>query len=529
MPDKRLNGRRSYDMIAHKLTASDYQELLDLNWRRSGENCYYPRNEMTCCPNYSIVCNAIRFKLSRSHRKCINNMNLYLLGSGDESGSSGKKNGFKLNYSRCAANKTCDTATKQQLEDKIQAIILNFEKFKTSTKSKHRRLVRACERKVKLFNLSKEDAIKKVCEKRHERQQQFPHDNQILPLENYLFPEVTIAETRSTGDNVTTSELSKRRKLVIRLVHVDSQESRSLREAEHAIMIKYQKVVHKEKDRDWTMDRYCEFLVQSPLLVEDLKNYKHLDFDGTSSQSHDDCFSRAAPLLSCTENNNKHLIVEPPNLPTRFGTYHCHYYLDNKLIAVGVLDVLPKCITTVYFFYDPDYSFLNLGIYSALVEISLVRRLAQQCKAEENNKLIYYYLGFYVHVCKKMHYKTRFKPSYLLCSKTRQYVRTEICLEKLKDKKFDIFGDKQVLASNWQAVPLEELLKIPIVSPIDQNNRKLYDYLMWLTDNGLDPSRFLIDVYLQTYAQLIGPSLLTKLCLQLNAIHRALRDKHEQS
>ena len=40
--------------------------------------------------------------------------------------------------------------------------------------------------------------------------------------------------------------------------------------------------------------------------------------------------------------------------------------MDGKLIAVGVLDILPHCISSVYFYYDTDYSCLSLGKYSAL-------------------------------------------------------------------------------------------------------------------------------------------------------------------
>lgn len=40
--------------------------------------------------------------------------------------------------------------------------------------------------------------------------------------------------------------------------------------------------------------------------------------------------------------------------------------MTGKLIAVGVIDILPRCVSSVYLFYDPDYSFLSLGVYSAL-------------------------------------------------------------------------------------------------------------------------------------------------------------------
>jgi arginine-tRNA-protein transferase len=44
-----------------------------------------------------------------------------------------------------------------------------------------------------------------------------------------------------------------------------------------------------------------------------------------------------------------------------YGSFHQKYYIDDKLIALAVLDVLPSCISSVYFIYDPDYADLSLG------------------------------------------------------------------------------------------------------------------------------------------------------------------------
>lgn len=49
-----------------------------------------------------------------------------------------------------------------------------------------------------------------------------------------------------------------------------------------------------------------------------------------------------------------------------YGSFHQQYWLDGRLIAVGVLDILPKCVSSVYFFYDPDFSHLTLGTYGSL-------------------------------------------------------------------------------------------------------------------------------------------------------------------
>lgn len=49
-----------------------------------------------------------------------------------------------------------------------------------------------------------------------------------------------------------------------------------------------------------------------------------------------------------------------------YGSFHQQYWLDGELIAVGVVDILPKCVSSVYLFYDPNYSHLSLGTYGAL-------------------------------------------------------------------------------------------------------------------------------------------------------------------
>lgn len=96
--------------------------------------------------------------------------------------------------------------------------------------------------------------------------------------------------------------------------------------------------------------------------------------------------------------------------PLGFGSFHYQYYLDGHLIAVGVIDILAECLSSVYFYYDPDYSFLSLGTYASLREIALVRELQKTCP-----QLSQYYLGFYIPSCPKMRYKANVKPSFLLC------------------------------------------------------------------------------------------------------------------
>ena len=46
---------------------------------RSGKYCYKPTMNMTCCPQYTIKCDTLKFKLSKSQKKVIKRVNKYLI------------------------------------------------------------------------------------------------------------------------------------------------------------------------------------------------------------------------------------------------------------------------------------------------------------------------------------------------------------------------------------------------------------------------------------------------------------------
>ncbi|KAG0369224.1 arginine-tRNA-protein transferase [Gamsiella multidivaricata] len=175
-------------------------------------------------------------------------------------------------------------------------------------------------------------------------------------------------------------------------------EPSSFTEEKHALYVRYQMEIHHEPRTKCQASNFKNFLVQSPL---------------TATKASDS-----------TE--------EDPG----FGSFHQCYYLDEKLIAVSVIDILPSCVSAVYFFYDPDYSVLSLGKYSAQREIALVQALSAK-PGYENLK--YYYMGFYIFTCPKMTYKGHFHPSYLLDPETYNWVDFKKCQEILKDQRYSAF------------------------------------------------------------------------------------------
>jgi leucyl-tRNA---protein transferase len=74
------------------------------------------------------------------------------------------------------------------------------------------------------------------------------------------------------------------------------------------------------------------------------------------------------------------------------------------LLAVGICDICPKSLSSVYFYFDPSQSQRGLGTYGILHEIEFALR----------QKIPHYYLGYWVRESGKMAYKADFKPYELL-------------------------------------------------------------------------------------------------------------------
>lgn len=111
------------------------------------------------------------------------------------------------------------------------------------------------------------------------------------------------------------------------------------------------------------------------------------------------------------------------------GTCHQLYRLSGILIAVGVIDILPSGLSSVYCFYDPNLRGMELGKYTAIKEIEF-------CK---QHSLPYYYMGFYIHNCEKMKYKAEYKPSELCCPVSFEWFPIDHCTRLIDLHKYTPF------------------------------------------------------------------------------------------
>lgn len=69
--------------------------------------------------------------------------------------------------------------------------------------------------------------------------------------------------------------------------------------------------------------------------------------------------------------------------------------LDGEIVAVGVIDLTPQVLSSVYLFYNPKYEFLSPGVFTAIREIEYTQRIQEVFKADFK----YYYMGYYFQDC----------------------------------------------------------------------------------------------------------------------------------
>ncbi|XP_052654303.1 arginyl-tRNA--protein transferase 1 isoform X3 [Harpia harpyja] len=438
---KNETGNLSHGMWAHSMTVQDYQDLIDRGWRRSGKYVYKPIMNQTCCPQYTIRCQALHFQTSKSHKKVLKKM-LKFISKGDVSKGVSEEEPMDSHIEDAV---TCDFAYKseshvsqseltplsvdhtervenedkdigetkeevnaQQVESGSLQICAHKDTTVPGEPSHSAKIVHAPPKPGKGADLSK-PPCRKAKDIRKERKLQKLLQNQTC---------VSEGSELQAGDQVFLLQNSKSKpnqpktiedfvfvslpddaqhKLEVRVVRSSppSSQFKATFQESYQVYKRYQMVIHKDPPDKPTINQFTRFLCNSPLEAENA-----------------------------------------PNGPEcGYGSFHQQYWLDGKIIAVGVIDILPYCVSSVYLYYDPDYSFLSLGVYSALREIAFTRQLHE--KAPD---LCFYYMGFYIHSCPKMRYKGQYRPSDLLCPETYVWTPIEQCLPLLEHSKYCRFN-----------------------------------------------------------------------------------------
>ncbi|TMS04457.1 Arginyl-tRNA--protein transferase 1, partial [Larimichthys crocea] len=446
---KNEKGNFSHGMWSHTMTVQDYQDLIDRGWRRSGKYVYKPIMNKTCCPQYTIRCHALKFQPSKSHKKILKKMSKFLskgeLPKGQDDGEpmdsvceeAGPREPSKACHSevKCAAITDiqkvvaeCPAIAEVQ-EEAADAAPAGSETSRKDSVSLDGRTTATAPKPGVGADASRPPCrkAKDLRKERRLQKEQMRHDadgvasivsptpptptqtNQPKPLEDFI--------TESLPDNSTHC-------LEVRLVRSNPPcpQFKASFDASYQVYKLYQMAIHKDPPDKPSESQFRRFLCDSPLEAE---------------------YSLDGPEVG-------------------YGSFHQQYWLDGRIVAVGVIDILPTCVSSVYLYYHPDFASLSLGSYSALREITFTRQLQKQ-----SPKLSYYYLGFYIHSCPKMRYKGQYRPSELLCPETFVWVPIERCLPQLENSRYARFnqdldaGDVRVLKDVGRALVLYRRTVMP--------------------------------------------------------------------
>ncbi|KAG8190511.1 hypothetical protein JTE90_006678 [Oedothorax gibbosus] len=464
---------KTQGMWAHTLAPIDYQNLIDRGWRRSGKYCYKPTMNLTCCPLYTIRCEATKFTLTKSQKKVLKKVHKFLATGKkpqpSQMHSSANNSDHEMevtDYSPDAdmqgvkriekvrpidqtgineenvanedsdlPNQTCDTppldpqASSKSSQSPVSSNKPSPVKSSNTSRPQCRKAkeVRKERKLQKLLKrgLSQADASAVVTHAKKGNEPKSLEEFLLDPLPSQPAHKLELRLVPSTLDNPLFCQ--------------------SFDES-YEIYKKYQTTIHQDSPEKCSTKQFTRFLVTSPFQLRIVTaDPESESFMATFKESHDIYVKYQMTIHKdtdeeCNEESFRNFLLETPfehvessssSSRSAYGSFHHQYWLDDKLIAVGVVDILPYCISSVYFFYDPDYSFLSLGTYAALREIALTRELNTKYK-----DLQYYYMGYYIHSCVKMRYKGQYVPSFLLCPETYIFQPIEKCRPTLDVSKY---------------------------------------------------------------------------------------------
>ncbi|XP_075751549.1 arginyltransferase 1 isoform X8 [Rhipicephalus microplus] len=369
----------SCGMWAHRLTAGIYDDLLNRGWRRSGEYCYKPMMKTTCCRQYPIKLDVAEFQLTKSQKKLLKRVHKFLAtGKRSEGGKPDEK---EDDCSEAAGDRAMEMP---DFSDKKSNVQLDLETCSLKTPGD-----------TATSGIGNEEVVVPEPMDQHSEKSAMSHKE-------------------ATASNAEKTAHVPKKGLGADPNKPKCRKARDIRRERKLL-----KMSNAGKDLSPGSEKALHSSKKSKNEAKSLEDF----------------------LFEPLPQDAAHKLEYDPKGPYSLGSFHQQYWLDGSLIAVGVIDVLPTCLSSVYLYYDPDYSFLSLGTYASLREIAYARQLHKMCPSIRD-----YCMGFYIHTCPKMKYKGSFSPSRLLCPETYTWHPIEKCKPLLDVNKYCRFEEDQTKA-----------------------------------------------------------------------------------
>jgi arginine-tRNA-protein transferase len=363
--------------------------LLDRGWRRSGKWLYQPQNSVTCCPQHTIRLDTAQFTPSRAHKQLRRRLARYLKGEFLPNKEGGEDNNVTMTdvVQPNKEKKNFESELNQLTAPITTVLAQTLAKCGYATTTPHVTVNDRChwasrghlmshvslqlagrELKDHMPRKAKNNNTGPAPKKSKNSKEQYPITARAKEIATRLISEagqsrdwtMSVAETGHVLIRLTNAELEQQLALFVdahrKPVTCSANTNKMDTEPQHKLKVrdlspykeitcltfaqitlhraafsdesfhlfkKYQMTVHHEAEDEVSRDGYERFLVKGPL-------YNGNDQHGVAL-------------------NRKELPEELQGLVevdtcqfVPYGAYHQHYRLDGKLIAVAVLDVLPK-------------------------------------------------------------------------------------------------------------------------------------------------------------------------------------------
>jgi arginine-tRNA-protein transferase len=422
----------SYGILVSHMPPSLYLQLVELGWRRSGLHIYKPHVWNTCCPALTIRLPVDKFVPSKSQERVWKTMHKVLQLQPKNNSEPKPKHTKSPHASSSLLQSPLVQQATTRLQQALTAVVKDHKYQRTILKLRfkpwqgkgqgstvyttvcaavagtsqgnwdRRALAHQVVQRLQSLNNVTWEATEQghvLCHLPHEDNLVMT-DPQDHKQEDGTITPATTQPTRNK-DWVHTWLQSKTPPHEVAITNMSALQA-SLLPQVHQLYFEYQQQVHgdpnpltaNENEVDWG-EASSDYIEQATAMLA--QTYSETDL----------------PAMLTSFASFYRFLVESP-----LDTYHQLYYVHDKLLAVGVVDVVPnQGLSSVYAFYDPHWSktLCPLGKYVTLHEIDYAKQ----------HNLPYYYLGYYIHSCPKMKYKADYRPSELLCPVTYTWVPAE--------------------------------------------------------------------------------------------------------
>ena len=522
---KNETGSCSFGLTIEKYPVDIYENMMKDGWRRCGDYVYLPNIEKSCCKLYTCRLNVEDFQINKEQKKIMRRFRNYLSGE------------YELNKEKIKQKEEEKNDVKMknidELQEKIEKILKDYLKQK--------KYIQIIEKYIKIDNSLLDKKLNEI-HVRKNTNKKFNFDysidfiyvtlkiiesenkknntkfDNVKSLQSDLFNNFKEFYTSENEDlelsdktgHINIKDKTKPRKEI----EENKKEKKNENKINDVKMEKKEKKKEKENLKKVDPEKYsleyfpeivnepeihlplkhiytCELTDKIQIDDERFQVYKKYQMNihkDPIEKISKDRYNRAWGETDLIDNKG---IKLPSDLnkktkhseiyPQKYGTYNFIHRLDGKIIAVGVWDILPTSLSSVYLYYDTDYQFLDLGVFTAIREIEYVKSFHNLI--DKNFK--YYMMGFYCETVQKLRYKGFYQPTELLDRYTMNYVYLKDVQKLISDGKNHKLSQKEN-NPNKKFMTKDEINKYIndlIVALKDNNNGEDYIYFLDFANN----------------------------------------------